>query len=280
MNDDGTMPGRIIQVLDALTRAGPQSLGELTRETGLPRSTAYRIAEDLRRRDVLVKMEDRYELGSRILSWGCRALAENKLRSAAAPLLAELHHRSRNLVWLCRADGEDTQIIDRSIPTGARGAYTARMWPQSLHRAGLLLAAGGQAAVADHPDLVERLLGEGIPRPSRYSPQGASKIIERIKKCRETGHAIDREEFLLGWACVAASIRDESGRTVGVIGITGRSTSFDPTKHAAHVLAGADTIGARLVPEPSHTRSNKAASHLAAQTSGKALNRQDSGSEA
>lgn len=244
--DDGTMTGRIVQLIDAVTAAHSVSLGELARDTGLPRSSVHRIAEDLCRRGLLVKVEDRYQLGSRIVTWGCRALEESTLRMAAAPVLAELHDRSKQFTWVYRVDGDDVQIIDRSNPAPIPALISRLPWPRTLQRAGLVLAAGGRAAIADRPERVEELLRAGVPRSSPYSPAGADRIVEAITHCRENGWTVDREGFILGWACVAAPVKDANGNTVGVIGVTGRSGSFDPTRHIDPVRAGAEAASARL----------------------------------
>lgn len=245
--DDGTMAGRIVQIVDAVTAAGPLTLAELARTTTLPRSTVHRIAEDLCGRRLLVKAGERYELGARVISWGCRALAENNMRAAAAPVLSELQSRSGRFTWLYRVDGEDVQMIDRALPANVPDLVSRGPWPRSVHRAGLMLAAGGQVAMADHPERVEELLRQGLPRSSPYSPVRAKQIVDGMTRCRETGRAIDREGFMPGWACVAAPIRDAAGVTVGAIGITGRAVSFDPTKMANHVVAGAEAVNTRLV---------------------------------
>lgn len=245
--DDKTMAGRIVQIIDAVTAEGPLTLAELARTTCLPRSTAHRIAEDLCSRHLLVKAAERYELGTRVISWGCHAMARDRLRVAAAPVLADLHSRSGRFAWLYRVDGEDIQLLDRTLPASVPDSVSRLPWPRNLRRAGLLLAAGGQVAMADHPMQVDELLRQGLPRTSPYSPVRAQQIVEGMTRCRETGRAIDREGFLLGWACVAAPIRDGAGATIGAIGITGRSVSFDPARLAAHVLTGAEAVSACLV---------------------------------
>ena len=246
--DDHTVMGRAVAVLDAVAASAPASLTALTEATGLPRSTAYRIAEDLCRRGVLDKRDGIYHLGARLVSWGSRALGDDRLRQAAYAHMWDLHHRSGEFAWVTRVDADTIDMIDKTFGPQVPWRMTAGPFPPEQQRAGLLHSAGGRAAIAGRPDLVEHLIRGGVPRPTPYAPTRPDQIRDAMARCHESGYSTEHEHFMLGWRCVAAPITDAEGRVCGVIGITGRGLRFGPQRYAEHVRRSADEI-TRTLPQ-------------------------------
>lgn len=243
--DDHTVSGRTVAILDLVALSGVASLAALTEHTGIPRSTAYRLAEDLCRRGVLLKKDNLYRLGSRIVAWGCQAAASNELRQAADPYVWDMYERTGEFAWLYLVEGEDVHMLARSHGS-LPGQMASIPWPKGQHRTALLLAAGGRAAVAGRPDLVEDLLAGGVPRTTPYAPRRHDQIREGMARCRESGFAVEQECFAQGWGCVAAPISDPSGQTCGVIGLTVRAGRLTPQRFSGRILGAAEAIAGRL----------------------------------
>jgi IclR family transcriptional regulator, acetate operon repressor len=67
----------------------------------------------------------------------------------------------------------------------------------------------------------------GVPVPQRlesYTPRTVTDpqlLAAHVRSIAQQGYSVDDEEFALGVRCVAAPLRDELGRVVGAIGISG-----------------------------------------------------------
>jgi DNA-binding IclR family transcriptional regulator len=90
-----------------------RSLQDIASLTGLPRSTTYRILEQLVRSGWLQHNVDGYRLGWRADCLPSRANEESRLREVAAPYLHDLAVRTRLTVHLAVLDGGCVRYLDK-----------------------------------------------------------------------------------------------------------------------------------------------------------------------
>lgn len=189
---------RVSLVLDAFEGPGRLTLAQIVRRTGLPRSSAHRMLERLVQLRWLRRSGRDYELGMRLVELGSLAVHQDRLVRAAAPLLGELHRATGLVVHLAVLDGPDVVYLDKigdrlinAIPTRVGGRQPAHC------------TAVGKAILAyrDHDAEVDLQAGK-----TKYSIATSSLLAAELGKVRAHGVAIDREESLLGFGCVAAPI--------------------------------------------------------------------------
>lgn len=118
---------KTVKILDAL-ESGPSTLGQLVAATGLARPTAHRLAIALERhRFVLRDQHGRFVLGSRFAELAAAA-GEDRLLTAAGPILQTLLDRTGESAQIYRRQGdqrvciaavERTSGLRDSIPVGA-----------------------------------------------------------------------------------------------------------------------------------------------------------------
>ncbi|MEV7614343.1 IclR family transcriptional regulator [Streptomyces sp. NPDC089799] len=146
------------RVLGAFERAEPRlSLTEVVRRSGIPRSSAHRILDQLVRLRWLEREGRDYRLGLRMLELGALASHHNRLRRAALPLLVALHERTGRPVQLSVLDGAEVVCLER---VGAAGGVPPRVGgrlPACRTAAGRVILAFGE------PGAAERALGRGVP---------------------------------------------------------------------------------------------------------------------
>ncbi|WP_328471488.1 IclR family transcriptional regulator [Streptomyces sp. NBC_00448] len=115
------MVDRVIAVLDALAGGG-SSPAELAQETGIARSTIYRIAAALQSHDVVQRTSaGEYLLGTRVLSWGTAAVAALPWLTTVRDVLGTLHKETGESVQFYVREGRErlcVAAVDR--PTGLR----------------------------------------------------------------------------------------------------------------------------------------------------------------
>ena len=101
---------KTVKILDAL-ESGPSTLGQLVAATGLARPTAHRLAIALERhRFVLRDQHGRFVLGSRFAELTAAA-GEDRLLTAAGPILQTLLDRTGESAQIYRRQGDQRVCI-------------------------------------------------------------------------------------------------------------------------------------------------------------------------
>jgi len=202
---------RISLVLDAFDGPGRLTLAQLVRRTGLPRSSAHRMLERLVQLRWLRRNGRDYELGMRLVELGSLAVHQDRLVRAAGPLLGELHRATGLVVHLAILDGPDVVYLDKvgdrmsAMPTRVGGRQPAHC--TAVGKA-MLAYSGDDAPV----DLQARM--------TKYSISSSPQLAVELVKVRAHGVAVEREESMLGFGCVAAPIGGQ-GEAVAAVSVCG-----------------------------------------------------------
>ena len=213
-------------ILETVAKSpGPVSLDELAELLGVDRSSAFRLANTLKRRGFLAYPNDRkdYILGpsiwrlSREYNWGATLadISRETLKRLANTLCETAH--------LAVREGKRALFIDHATSNQVLSVAGQTGESVPLH-----CTAHGKALICDWTKAdLEKLLGPG-PLPS-YTPRTITSIARLALSCAQNkaqGFAIDDSEYLEGIRCLAAPIRDAERRIVGSIGISAPLTRF------------------------------------------------------
>lgn len=203
---------RVSLVLDAFDGPGRLNLAQIVRRTGLPRSSAHRMLERLVALRWLRRNGRDYELGMRLVELGSLAVHQDRLHSAAIPLLHDLHRATGLVVHLAVLDGSDVMYLEKigdrmmaAIPTRVGGRQPAHC------------AAVGKAILAYNTDAD---IVDLSTRKTRYSISTPAQLRDELAKVRARGVAFDREESITGFGCVAAPI-GAPGEAVAAVSVCG-----------------------------------------------------------
>jgi DNA-binding IclR family transcriptional regulator len=212
---------RMMKLLDTLAaRSDPVSLKDLAQATGLHPSTAHRILNDM----VVGRFVDRaetpgsYRLGMRLLELGNLVKARLSVREAALEPMRDLHRKTGQTVNLSVRQGDEIVYIDR--------AYSERSGMQVVRaiggRAPLHLTSSGKLFLAFDDARVVRAYATrtGLAGHTRNSITELTKLEKELSQVRSRGYARDNEELELGVRCIAAGIRDDSGRLVAGLSVS------------------------------------------------------------
>ena len=220
---------RISLVLDAFDGPGRLTLAQVVRRTGLPRSSAHRMLERLVEMRWLRREGRDYELGTRLMELGSIAVHQNRLHSAAAPILHDLHRAAGYVVHLGVLDGPDVLYLDKvggrlatELPTRVGSRYPARN------------SAIGKALLAYTP----------------HSTDDLADLTPELRKVRETGVAYEVARISGGIGIIAVPI-GPVGDVVAALSICGPTShlKFDH-RHAAPVRMAANAIHRSLTGRP------------------------------
>ncbi|MEV5879487.1 IclR family transcriptional regulator [Streptomyces sp. NPDC052101] len=226
------------KVLSTFQSAEPRlTLTEVVRRSGLPRSSAHRILDQLVQLRWLEREGRDYRLGMGMLELGALASHHNRLRRAALPHLHALHESTSHLVHLTVLDGTEVVYLERIGGSDDSGVPSRVGGRQPAY-----CTAAGKAILAfADPALVEQVVGQGLrPRTSRTVTRPETFRTE-LARVRERGVAFDHEEAFRGVSCVAAPLRG-AGRAIAAISVCGNGTHRELERIAPAVLGTSRSV--------------------------------------
>ncbi|MET8572807.1 IclR family transcriptional regulator [Streptomyces sp. NPDC004783] len=204
------------KVLAAFDGTQPRlSLTEVIRRSGLSRSSAHRILDQLVQLRWLEREGRDYRMGMRILEHGGLAAHHNRLLRAALPKLDDLHEATGKLVQLYVLDGTEVVCLERI------GCLDAQVVPTRVGaRLPAHCTAAGKAILGfGAPACVERVVAAGLhPRTHRTVTHSAPFRTELLS-VRDRGVAFDFEGTYPGLVCVAAPLRG-AGRAIAAVSVS------------------------------------------------------------
>jgi DNA-binding IclR family transcriptional regulator len=211
---------RMMSLLDVLAHyPDPVSLKDLANLTGLHPSTAHRILNDM----VLKRIVDRaepgtYRLGMRLLELGNIVKSRLNVHEASLNFMRKLHLKTQQTINLSVRQGDEIVYIDRSFSERS-GMQVVRAIggraPLHLTSTGKLFLSVDDTAMVDAYAKRTGLFGH-----NKNSITDLAVLERELDSVRLNGYARDNEELELGVRCMAAGIRDDSGRLVAGLSIS------------------------------------------------------------
>lgn len=239
---------KALELLDAFGEGDSElSIRELSRRSGVARSTAHRLAADLVEWGALERTTRGLRLGVKLFELGAMAPASVSLRDLALPFAHHLHEVTRLTVNLAVRQGDEIVYLEKITSRSLRVPHTRFGGRAPLHATGL-----GKAILAfTDPADVDRVLGgqlAAITPKTIVDPDVLRAELDRVRRDRV---AYDVEESQLGLFCAAAPILDTAGRPVAAVSVTGATALDEAERFASAVqttalaIAGARRSGVR-----------------------------------
>ncbi|QNI36456.1 IclR family transcriptional regulator [Edaphobacter albus] len=240
---------RGLTILQAVaTSRQPVTLGELSELLGVDRSSAFRLAQTLRRRGFLSTPAGRkdYILGSAIWTLSRQYDWSNMLVRVAHQELKALAQGLNETAHLAIREGRSALFID-----SVHAHHVIVVAGQTGELVPLYATAHGKALLAD---LGEKELHHifGADSLQKFTKTTIKTIPALSRECvtiRDHGYATDDAEYMEGIRCVAAPIRLNTGMIVGSIGISAPASRFLKEHYPSHsklVMLCAKKIGQLL----------------------------------
>jgi DNA-binding IclR family transcriptional regulator len=256
--------GRALRLLDALAE-GPRSLDELAESAAVHKTTVLRLLRTLEI-DRLVYRDAayRYHLGAGLFALSSRALEQRPVRAAAAQHLATLNRETGHTVHLAAYEGDEVVYIDKYD-----SRHPVRMYSRIGLRARLHCTAVAKILLAglaprERKAVAEAIVYEQLTPHTITTPEA---LLAELARVADQGYAVDRGEHETFINCVAAPIRDASGRVVAAVSLSVPDVLLDfeqvlallPDVLATAAAASAD-CGWRAEPAASTTPTTTSAS--------------------
>lgn len=241
---------RALDVLELFLQGdGTLSAPEVTRKLQLPRTTVHELLTTLAARSYLVMVPEqpgRYRLGVRTYQLGSRYAEQLDLAAEGQQVAREVAETCGETVHV--AILEDTEVI-----------YIAKV--DSTHAVRMVSAAGrklpahctsvGKLLLAALPEqeLDARLDGRELTAMTANSLTDPAELRAVLAVVRKRGIAVEHRESNPDVSCVAAPVRDRSGRVVAALSISVPVIRWSDEREEELVrlaAGGADALSARL----------------------------------
>ena len=207
---------RTIAVLQTVADSDTDlAAAEIARHLRLHKSTVHRLLVVLEHYRLIKKgPEGTYRLGTRLIELGESAIARLRLSDHAQLFLRELANQT----------GEGAHVTILSGTEMLSIAHVEGRWSlQSLTRTGqrtqIHCTAAGKAVLAFlSEEVCDELIAKlSLVRNTRRTIVKPSALKLELMRVRETGYAVDDEEFEEGLRCVGAPVFDHRGHVVASI---------------------------------------------------------------
>ncbi len=205
MDHPSSVLGKAHQLLTAFDSNRPTlGLTDLSRRSGVPKATAYRLAQELVQLSLLDRVADGYQLGWRMFELGQLVPGPANLRRVARPALMDLHASTKAVVHLTVPHGLDTLFLERLA-----GRRDARLQAKVGTRVPIWFSASGKLFLAHSPEAEHTLslLDRGDVTPlTRNSIRDSRRLRAELPAIRERRWAEEHEECLDGYRSYAVPI--------------------------------------------------------------------------
>jgi DNA-binding IclR family transcriptional regulator len=241
----------VVRALDVLAELGrarePMALAMVARQVCMHPTTTLRMLESLRVRGMVrVNDDGRYEVGPATLDLGKSFLSRISLSRFAHEAVEALAANVDETASIGVLD--EGQVLYIAIAHGQQ-EFGIQSLPYARHP--VHCTALGKALLADlPPQRVEELLAPSpleALTPNTITDRG--RLGAELKAVAARGYAVDDEERMPGVLCIAAPVRDHSGRAAGAISVSGpafRMRRADIDRLARAVMASAVATGEKL----------------------------------
>ena len=240
---------KIITILECFSTVDRSlSVTELAERSRLPHSTAHRLVASLRQIGLLDQDGNRseYRLGLKLFEFGNTVLINMDIHTEARAHVELLGLEAGEDVHLCVFDGWRMSFVDRAAG-GRSGTQnsTIVMEFSPCHCTGV-----GKAALAYQPEpTIDRIIRLGLPAYTRNTITDPQDLRAELAAIRARGYSLDLGEVEANVHCVAAPIRNTSGKVIAAISVSGPAKRLPEDRlHslAPLVIKHAELISARL----------------------------------
>ncbi|MEO8597642.1 MAG: IclR family transcriptional regulator [Candidatus Solibacter sp.] len=240
---------RGLLILEAIGKSSEAvSLGHLAELLSIDRSSAFRLANTLKRRGYLANASSGkdYILGPSVWRLSHRYNWSKMLVTVAHEPLKALTAETNETAHLAVLQGRKVLFIDH-----AASSHVIAVSGQTGECIPAYCTSHGKALLSDFEehDLIELFGAKPLRAFTKNTIQSCKALANECRTIRAQGFATDEAEFVEGVCCISAPIRDRDNSIIASIGISAPSIRLSKDRRpecAKRVVAAATQIG-RLI---------------------------------
>lgn len=231
----------ILSAFDGVTDS--LRLVELSRRTGVPKPSVYRLAQELLDLGLLERVPGGYRLGFGVYALGQRVTVATQLRAAARPVVVDLCAATRSTVHLAVLEQNHAYYLEKM-----GGIKSVHVLSSVGGRLPLTCTASGKLLLATAPHQKELLAELGRSGLDKLTPRSASNLDHlrrELAGIRDRRFATEQEEALLGFKSFAVPVSDASGSVIAALSSTVPVALKSDKELLLHLWGAASAIGRR-----------------------------------
>ena len=210
---------RALQVLFVFSARQPEwSLEDLAKQLKLNKTSLLRIVRTLEQERFLLKRDQVYRLGPRVLDLANVYLSTLTVHRVAQPYMQKLAQVCQQTVSLATLEG--TEVVYVAIEHAQRevGIQSEIGGRHPAHATAL-----GKVMLANLSDkeVLELYEGRDLVRLTHRTIVEIDKLVDRLQEVRQLGYALDDEERGIGIRCIAAPIYGRNGEAIAGLSVAG-----------------------------------------------------------
>jgi DNA-binding IclR family transcriptional regulator len=218
----GSSFARGLRVFTTITEQGSVNAGAIAVFLDMPISSVYRFLGTLKELDLIVEVNNKYQLGSTFRALASQGLDHERRAKFSLPVLRRLVSETGETADLLVRSGLSAICVQE-----AESRFTMRI---GLHvGAPLQLHAGAEQRVLlafAPPQVIEEVISRGLRRYTAAT-LSADKLLSSLEQTRKKKIAISRGEYVSGAVAVGVPVfvRGQPVCSVGVAGPKERCTN-------------------------------------------------------
>lgn len=202
-------------------------LGEISTRLGLNKSTCHRILNTLADGQFVERSgPGAYRLGIGVFRVGTAMAGRLGVRERSLPAMRALYDTTGETVFLCIPRGDEAVCVER-----LDGRYASTHFLRLGGALPLHIGAAPRvllAALADEE--IEAYLKRPLARNTPQTPTTRKELWAEVRRIRDEGRAISRDDVVTGVKAFGAPVRDHTGRVVAALSLSGMSAAIPGEK--------------------------------------------------
>ena len=196
---------RLFLAMETLSKIGPVSLADLSRELNLNKSTTHRLLSSLIYMGYAKQDSEtqKYDLSLKVLALSNCLLERLDILEVVRPYLKSLSQETGETVHFVQLDGSEAR------------QNSVRMVSKVGSRIPLYCSGVGKAMAAGMEESQIHKLWDACTHKklTRHTITDYDTFLKEVKEARKNGYALDNEENELGVRCIAVGLTDYKGRS-------------------------------------------------------------------
>ena len=213
---------KLLTLLETMSEQDePMRLQDISRMVGMNASTALRFIFTLQKKGYVTQDKDtgRYSLTYKICAIAGNVSSRRSMRDICTSYLRNISHifgESANI-----AEEHDMSVVYTEVVNGPRQML---MTTQRIGNIAPMHCTGvGKLLLLNYSiQQIDQLIAtKGLPRFTEHTITTREGLLKELEQIRRQGYAFDNEECETGARCIAAPVRDYTGKVVSGISVSG-----------------------------------------------------------
>ncbi|KAA9011396.1 IclR family transcriptional regulator [Niallia endozanthoxylica] len=214
-----------IRILQTFSKTETElGITELSMRLGLAKSTVFRLMKTLNESNLVEKNQEtqKYQLGIAAFELGFTVYHSMELRRVSVPVLDKLTKTINRVIRLGVYDKGGVVYLVKRSPNGDNGTKSKIGDRIPTH----CTAIGKMLLAHQSDEEVARVIEGGLPRYTNKTIVTGNDLKKNLIEVRKKDYALTMEELREGISSVAVPVKNDLGKVVGAISITGSRATF------------------------------------------------------